>query len=56
MMPGGAFDGNVTLSARVSQSGSATPVRPGDIEGFPKAAFVPVGTHDVEIELDQVRR
>lgn len=56
MMPGAELSGNVSLSARVSQSGNAMPAQAGDIEGFPKAKFVPVGTRKVEIKLDQVRR
>jgi len=42
--------------ARISQSGAATPVQAGDIEGFPKASFLTVGDREVEIELSQVRK
>jgi hypothetical protein len=56
MMPGQAFEGNLTLMARVSQSGAATPIRDGDIEGFAAASYVPVGTQEIYIELNQVRK
>lgn len=56
MLQGLSFDGNVAVSARVSQSGAAMPVNPGDIEGFAQAPFVPVGTSGVEVALTQVRR
>ncbi|MBC7690841.1 MAG: hypothetical protein H7222_03675 [Methylotenera sp.] len=32
MMPNTTFEGKLTISARISQSGSATPVKAGDIE------------------------
>jgi hypothetical protein len=56
MMPGQKFEGNIALTARVSQSGSAMPISPGDIEGAPAARFVPIGTQGVVIELNRVRR
>jgi hypothetical protein len=56
MIPGQKFDGNFTVMARVSQSGAATPVAAGDIEGFAAESYVPVGAEDVEIELNQVRK
>jgi hypothetical protein len=56
MMPGQKLDGNLALMARVSQSGAATPVSEGDIEGFAAGSYVAVGAQDVGIELTQVRR
>ena len=56
MLPAQKLEGNFTLMARVSQSGIATPVGEGDIEGFAAASYVPVGAEDVQIELDQVRK
>lgn len=56
MMPGQRLDGNLTVMARVSQSGAATPVVEGDIEGFAAASYVAVGAQDVAIEVNQVRK
>jgi len=33
MMAGSAFDGEVRVSARLSRTGAAGPVQPGDLEG-----------------------
>jgi hypothetical protein len=53
MLPGTKLEGSVAITARISQSGSATPVNPGDIEGA--APKVKVGEEKLEIKLDKVR-
>jgi hypothetical protein len=53
MMQGSSFSGKVQLSARVAQSGSATPVSAGDLE-MKKPLTVEVGKSGVELKLDRV--
>jgi cytochrome c-type biogenesis protein CcmH len=54
MMAGQAFDGEVWVSARVSQSGSAGPPQPGDLEGE-RASPVRVGARNADIVIARVR-
>ncbi len=54
MTPGVPFQGEVTMSARLSKSGSAGPAQPGDVEGEHPGS-VAVGTHGVDILLAHVR-
>lgn len=43
MMPDTVFEGKMTVTARIAQSGSATPVQAGDIEGAGDPNPVSVG-------------
>lgn len=54
MMAGSRFEGEVRVSARVSQSGSAGPAQPGDLEGE-HAAPVQVGAQRVNVTIARVR-
>lgn len=54
MMAGSPFEGEVRVSARVSQSGSAGPAQPGDLEGE-HAASVQVGAQRVAVTIARVR-
>jgi len=54
MMAGQAFDGEVRVSARVSQTGSAGPPQPGDLEGE-HATPVQVGARNVDVVIARVR-
>jgi cytochrome c-type biogenesis protein CcmH len=54
MMAGSPFEGEVRVSARVSQSGSAGPAQPGDLEGE-HAAPVQVGARNVNVTIARVR-
>ncbi len=56
MIPDIPFEGNLTITARVAQTGSATPVNPGDIEGKTQKETVAVGDQDLKISLNQVRK
>jgi hypothetical protein len=49
------FEGPFTLTARLAQSGSATPASPGDFEGEVATGPVQLGQKDVEIRLAKVR-
>ena len=53
MTDGSGWSGALEITARLSRSGDAAPAS-GDIEG--RRASVLVGSKDVRIELDQVRR
>jgi hypothetical protein len=54
MMAGNAFDGEVRVSARVSQTGSAGPPQTGDLEGE-HGATVRVGADNVDMVIARVR-
>jgi hypothetical protein len=54
MIPDTPFEGKIMVTARIAQSGSATPVSPGDIEGHSPAP-IEAGSKDIVISLDQVR-
>jgi len=54
MTPGASLQGEFTLSARLSQTGSAGPPQPGDLEGE-HPGTVDVGTRGVDILLARVR-
>lgn len=54
MMAGQAFDGEMRVSARVSQTGTAGPPQPGDLEGE-HVASVRVGARHVDVVIDRVR-
>ena len=57
MAPDQPFQGEVTVTARVSQSGSASPASAGDIEGVSTPSIVEVGSgKKLAIELIQVRK
>jgi hypothetical protein len=55
MMPGTALSGKISVSARLSQSGAALPVSPGDVEGSANPDSAEPGKGKVEILLDKVR-
>jgi len=54
MTPGVPFQGEVTMSARLSKTGTAGPAQPGDLEGEHPGS-VTTGTHGVDILLARVR-
>ena len=56
MIPNTPFEGEMALTARVSQRGSAGPATSGDIEGAARKNPVEVGDDSVSIELNQVRQ
>jgi hypothetical protein len=55
MMPDTPFEGSIDISARLSQSGSASPASTGDFEGDVATGPVAVGTKDVEVRLAKVK-
>jgi hypothetical protein len=55
MMPNTPFEGNMKITARISQSGSATPVQAGDIEAQASNASTPMGNSSVKLILNQVK-
>jgi cytochrome c-type biogenesis protein CcmH len=54
MMAGEAFEGEIRVSARVSQTGSAGPPQPGDLEGE-YGTPVNVGARNVDVVIAHVR-
>ena len=56
MIPETPFEGNLSVTARVAQTGSATPVKPGDIEGSALPNPIAVGTEPLKITLDKIRK
>jgi cytochrome c-type biogenesis protein CcmH len=54
MMAGTPFEGQVTISARVSKGGGAGPAQPGDLEGEHPGP-VTVGARGVDIMISRVR-
>jgi cytochrome c-type biogenesis protein CcmH len=54
MTAGSAFEGEVRVSARVAQAGTAGPPQPGDLEGEHPAP-VGVGARNVDITVSRVR-
>jgi cytochrome c-type biogenesis protein CcmH len=54
MSPGVPFQGEVTMSARLSKTGTAGPAQPGDLEGE-RPGSVTIGAHGVDILLARVR-
>ena len=54
MTPGVPFQGEVTMSARLSKTGTAGPAQPGDLEGD-RPGSVAIGTRGVDILLAHVR-
>ena len=54
MTPGVPFQGEVTMSARLSKTGTAGPAQPGDLEGE-RPGSVAIGTRGVDILLAHVR-
>lgn len=52
MMPDTPFEGKLTLSARISIQGSATPIHPEDILASPLS--VKVGQEKIELMLDRI--
>ncbi len=55
MIPDTPFEGQLSIVARVSQSGSVMPTQPGDIEGRPETSSVGVGASGVKIVLTDVK-
>lgn len=55
MVPGRALSGDVTVIARLKNSGAAGPAEAGDLEGAYPDGPVPVGKTGVDIVLDRVR-
>src|SRR4051812_1917630 len=56
MMPGAAFSGKISVSARLAQSGAAVPASPGDLEGVATPNPSEPGRGKIEIVLDKVRQ
>jgi cytochrome c-type biogenesis protein CcmH len=54
MMAGTPFEGQVTVSARVSRRGGAGPAEPGDLEGEHPGS-VAIGARGVDIVISRVR-
>jgi len=55
MIPDSPFDGKFSITARIAQTGSASPAKPGDIEGSAQPNPVPVGEKNLKIVLNHVR-
>jgi hypothetical protein len=55
MMPDVQFAGDVSLTARISQSGAATPVNPGDIETSAPVATKVGASAKARLLLDKAR-
>ena len=53
MMTGTPFEGQVTVSARVSKAGGAGPAQAGDLEGEHPGA-VTIGARGVDIVISRV--
>ncbi|MDR3606904.1 MAG: hypothetical protein P4M08_05925 [Oligoflexia bacterium] len=56
MMGGDTLDGKFQLSARISQSGSATPANPGDLQTAKPVKNVVAGGKAASILISEVRR
>jgi hypothetical protein len=56
MMPDGPFAGQFTIMARISQSGSASPVSPGDLIVSQPANGVSPGGKPVSLKIDQEKK
>ena len=56
MIPETPFEGQLAITARVAQTGSATPAQPGDVEGTAQPNPVQVGEGKFRIQLDQLRK
>ncbi len=54
MVAGTPFDGEVTVSARLSRTGAAGPPQPGDLEGE-RPGRVRIGARDVDIVITRIR-
>jgi cytochrome c-type biogenesis protein CcmH len=54
MMAGESFDGDIQVSVRVSQTGTAGPPQPGDLEGE-HAAPVRIGARNVDLVIARAR-
>ena len=52
MMPGLAFEGKVSVAARIDQDGLAGPPEPGDLEGK-TAQLISVGSQAVELTINK---
>lgn len=55
MIPDSPFDGKYTVTARIAQTGSATPIHSGDIKGSAKANPILVGEANLKITLSEVQ-
>jgi hypothetical protein len=55
MLPDVPFQGAMTLTARIAQSGSATPAEKGDLEGEVATGPVTVGENKVSLVISKVR-
>jgi hypothetical protein len=56
MLPDTVLEGKFTITARISQSGSATPVKTGDIQGRALPEAVSVGGKEVKVMLNEESR
>jgi hypothetical protein len=56
MLPDTVLEGKFTITARISQSGSATPVKAGDIQGRALPEAVAVGGKEVKVILNEETR
>lgn len=54
MLPGVAFQGEVSVIARIAQGGSAGPPRPGDMEGVYRRNPARVGEGHVDILIEKI--
>lgn len=55
MIPDTPFEGSMSVTARISKSGSATPVQKGDLEGTSSPNPVKVGERKLDISIDHER-
>lgn len=53
MIPDTPFEGKLTISGRIAQKGSATPIQSGDLVGKSQPNPVEVGVKNLKIVLDQ---
>jgi hypothetical protein len=56
MIPETPFEGQMAITARIAQTGSASPANPGDVEGTAQPNPVQVGSGKFRIELNQLRK
>ncbi len=54
MIPDSGFSGKYTITARIAQTGSATPLSKGDLEGKAHLQSIPVGSKNLQILLNTV--
>jgi len=55
MMPDTSFEGSFDITARLAQSGSASPALEGDFEGDVPNGPVTAGSKDIEVRLSKIK-